>query len=222
VTREPKRERLGQLAANGPGADDGEARRQLSQREYGFVRKRIGFAQSRNQWQRGPPARANSRAAKTQSAVANCERFRCGKSALPEKNVDPQAAKPEGAIMGRYLGTQSSQALHDGGKIDVRAVRHDDAELSRVAHLCGRPRCPQECLRRHTANVEAVAAHQLALDQRHFCAKTRRACCGDQTGRAGAENNEVVSGRRFGIDPIRRMHVSDEPRIVGIMRQDVD
>ena len=54
-------------------------------------------------------------------------------------------------------------------------------------------------LGRHTADIEAVAAHQVTLDQGDFGPQAGRPGCADQSGRAGADDHQVVAGGRFGV-----------------------
>src|SRR2546428_7766 len=72
--------RLRQFAADGSGADDGQARRQRRQREHGFVREEAGFAQAADRWNAGPRAGRNDGAAKAQNLVSDRDASRSDES----------------------------------------------------------------------------------------------------------------------------------------------
>ncbi len=75
-------------------------------------------------------------------------------------------------------------------------------------------------LRRHAAVVEAVAAQQPALDQRHPGAQPGGAGGAHQPGGAGADHHQVVALGRLRVDPGRRVDVVDQPLVVAIERLD--
>ena len=67
---------------------------------------------------------------------------------------------------------------------------------------------------------EAVATHQMLLDEGH----PRTETCGDggrdETGRAGSHDDEVVAVGRVWVLPPRRMHVGDELLIEDVVGLD--
>ena len=73
----------------------------------------------------------------------------------------------------------------------VRAI------LVGIAHLGVQARSADDRFRRHAADIEAVAAEQMALDQRDLRALCRRGVRRDQSRRAGADDHEVVACRRL-------------------------
>jgi hypothetical protein len=76
-------------------------------------------------------------------------------------------------------------------------VRAADTELLRPLHVRQQLGRPYQCLRRHTAEVEAVAAHAVLLDQRYLGLHGRGDVGRDQPGRAGADDDEVaIEARR--------------------------
>ena len=84
----------------------------------------------------------------------------------------------------------------------------------RGAHVGRRARGADQGLRGHAADVEAVAAHEIPLDQGHARAQPGRPGGGHEPGRAGADDDEVVTPRRRGVGPGERMDVGDERLVV--------
>src|SRR4029077_14853825 len=66
----------------------------------------------------------------------------------------------------------------------------------------------QQRLGRHTADVQAVTAHGVALDQCHSRTQCRRHDGGDQARRARADHDEVVARGGLGVAIVRR---EDQP-----------
>jgi hypothetical protein len=52
-----------------------------------------------------------------------------------------------------------------------------------------RPRRADDSFRRHATDIETVAAHEIALDQRHFGAESGRARSAHETGRPRANHH---------------------------------
>ncbi len=59
----------------------------------------------------------------------------------------------------------------------------------------------------------------MTLDERDFRTETGRARCGDKTGCASADNDEIVARRRRWISPVGRMRLRDEFLIVMVPRR---
>ena len=92
-----------------------------------------------------------------------------------------------------------------------------NAELSAVARVMGGARGADEALRRHAADVEAIAAEEIALDQRDLRAEPGGAGGADQARRAAADDNHIVFSRRRRIVPARRVAVLDEAPVMSIV-----
>ena len=92
--------------------------------------------------------------------------------------------------MRRDLGDDGANARHDGGKVRIEPARQAESlgPASLVRELGG----ADERLGRHAAAVEAVAAHCALFDQQHPRARRRRDHCGDQSGRSGADDDQIV------------------------------
>ena len=84
----------------------------------------------------------------------------------------------------------------------------------------GRSRGADDGFRRHAADVKAIAAHKMFLNERDLRAKASRAHGADQARCAAADDNEVVARGGRGILPVGRVDVGDEFLIVRVPRLD--
>src|SRR5215471_9894036 len=121
---------LAQLATDWPGADHGQARRQLRERKDGLVGEESCLGQAGDGRPVGPGARRDHGPPKVKCLAGN---FNCvwpGESTLPEVDIDAEVAEPGRRVVGTDPGPQPPHALHDGSKIDLHAGRDAYAELS--------------------------------------------------------------------------------------------
>ena len=72
------------------------------------------------------------------------------------------------------LGPQTSHSAHRRREIVLEIGRNAQAEFLASAKRSPRSRCPDQALRRHAPDVEAVASHQMSLDQRDPVRPARR------------------------------------------------
>ena len=117
------------------------------------------------------------------------------------------------------IGAQPAHPLHRRGEVDLRFARERNAELGTAARLVRRARRANDAFRRHAADVQAIAAHEIALDERDLRAQTGGARGAHQTRGAAADDDQIVFSRRRRIDPARRMTVFDQLLVVRIVRE---
>ena len=72
--------------------------------------------------------------------------------------------------------------------------------------------CSDSCradngFRWNTAHVQTIAAHQIALNQRNFCAEPCSAGRSDEPRRARADDNQIIAAARCRVYLIRRVNV---------------
>src|SRR5262249_33906728 len=77
-------------------------------------------------------------------------------------------------------------------------------------------------LRRHAPDVQAVAAHQVPLDQRDLRTEPRGPGGTHQPRRPRPEHDELVAVCRCRVHPLRRLHVRPELLVVRVVRQQGD
>ena len=98
--------------------------------------------------------------------------------------------------------------------------RYLHAELGGVAYLVDDPRRADQALRRYAPDVEAVAAHQVLLDERYLGAEPGGRRRGDQPGGARADDHQVVATRWRRVAVRFRMNVVQQRLVVGIEWRD--
>ncbi len=125
----------------------------------------------------------------------------CGREA--RGRIDPADARAD-----------APHALHRHRKVDLDVVRRPGAVVGGVAHLGVQARRADQGLRGHAAVVQAVAAEQVAFDQRDPRAQRGGAARCDQSRRPGADDQQVVGVARPRVAPIRRPGVVAELAVV--------
>ena len=156
----------------------------------------------------------------SQRFAGNLDRIGAREAALADIDIDTEAAKAGCGVVGTNSRAEPTHALHDGRKIDLHAGGNANSELSRVTHLGHDPRCPDQRLRWHAADVKAVPTHQFLFYQGDLRAQTSRSRRCHQPGRPRAENDEVITPAWLGVLPVRRMNVRHQGAIVFIERSD--
>ncbi len=96
-------------------------------------------------------------------------------------------------------------------------ARERNAEWDTVHRVMGRPRRPEDAFRRHAADVQTIAAQEIALDERDLRAQTGSARRADQTRGAAADHHQIVFFRRRRIDPPRRTAILEQLLVVSIV-----
>src|SRR5262249_32563836 len=127
-----------------------------------------------------------------------------------------EVAEPRGRVLRRESGPEPAHPLHRRGEVRAGLVALH-AVRAGVAHELRHVRGAQYALRRHAAEVEAVAAHEIPLDEGDARAEPGRARGGHEPGGAGADDDEVVAAGGPGVRPPGRMDVLDQPAIVEVV-----
>ena len=112
---------------------------------------------------------------------------------------------------------QFSHAGHRSAKIVLHPWRNIQAELLGMPQIGPGPCRAYETFRRHTADIQAVAAHEMPFDQRDFRADAGSDHRRHQTRRSRPNHDQIVPPGRLRIDPARRMHVLDQLPIMLIV-----
>ena len=97
--------------------------------------------------------------------------------------------------------------MHHGAEIDSDVSGDLRTVMLGFSHLGIKLGRANDRFRRHTADVQAIAAEQFALDQRDFRTKCRRGMRGHESGRSGTDDQELVAIERRWIDPIGWPHI---------------
>ena len=203
-------ERLGELAADRTGADDGEPARQLRQREDRLVGQEARLRQPRNRRRRGSRPGADGGPREPQRGVADAHRIAPAEASRADEDVDAESLVPLGGVDAADRRAQPAHAGHGGPEVALDAARERQAELRAVPRGGPDARGPDDPLRGDAADVQAVAAHQAPLDQRDPGPDSRRHRGGHEARRAGADHDQVVASAGRGVLPPGRMDVRDE------------
>ena len=206
--------RLGKLASDRAGPDDAQTPWQRRQREYGLVGQVPDFLDSRNRRRGSPCARRDTRPGESDLPAVDLEPIAAREPAVADEDVDAETGEPLGGIVPAQVRSQSPETFHHRGEIDFDAVGHTDAELARVPN---RPISPRGCDQRFggdAPDVEAIAAQQVFLDQRHLRPEPGRPDRGDEPSRSRAHHKQVVPPGGFGIAPSFRPDMTQPALVV--------
>ena len=214
--RAEAREGLRELAADRAAADHGEPAGQLGQGEDGLVREIAGLGQPGDGRLGRAGARRDHRLLEAERHARDVYGVRSGEARRAEEHVHAEVAKARRRVQPADLRAQPAHPIHHRAEVHARAGRHPHAELARPAHVGDGAARPDQALRRHAADIEAIAAHQPALDERHARAESGRARRRDQPRGPGPDHDQVVAGRGLGIRPVIRVHIGHERPVVGI------
>ena len=184
--------RLGELGADGSSANHDQSRRSLGEREdrlVGVVR-RVGEAGDR--WPRRPRAGRDDRPTEAQHRVVHRDRIGAAERGVAQEHIDAECAEALDAINGTDVGAQATEPRHDGAEVAFGGDARSAKSLGGGAGLAPRTGRPNHSFRGHAAEVEAIAAEHVPLDQRDARPEAGRDCCAHETRRAGTDHHEVI------------------------------
>jgi hypothetical protein len=216
--RAEAREGLRHLGANGTPADHRQPPRLLGQLEERFVGQIAGLDQA-GQWQGARPAAGgDQRLGEAQRlplhSIEDLDRVGAGEMGLPQEDLDPLALQAGHRVIVADVGAQAAHPRHDRAEIHLDAFRHADPQLGRPAQLADHLRRANDALGGHAAPVQAVAAQQMALDQRGLAAQAGRPDGADQPRGPPADDDQVVAAVGPRIAPVGRVRVGHQPAVV--------
>ena len=220
--RAEAREGLRELAADRAAADHGEPAGQLGQGEDRLVREIAGLGQPGDGRLGRAGARRDHRLLEAERHARDVHGVRSGEARRAEEHVHAEVAKARRRVHPADPRAQPAHPIHHRAEVHARAGRHPHAELARPAHVGDGAGRPDQALRRHAADVEAIAAHQPALDERHARAEPGRARRRDQPRGARPDHDQVVAARGLGIRPVFRVDIGHERLVVGVPWLDGD
>ena len=212
-------ERLRHLAADRTGANHREPLRQFGQREDRLVGAVAGIRQTGDGERGGARAGADGGPGEAQHGAVHLDGVGSGEAAVTDEDVHAESGEPLGRVDAAEARPQLPHAGHDGAEIALHGAGKRQAEFVAACNLGPGARRPHEPLRRDAADVEAIASHQVALDQRHAGAEPGGPRRRDEPGRTGADDDDVVAPGRLGIAPRGRMNVGDERLVVRVVGQ---
>src|SRR5262249_59880627 len=115
-----------------------------------------------------------------------------GKAGVAEVDVYSRPSDHLNGVSGAAHGPDAADSFHDLGEIDVRWSGEPEAEIGSPPGLVDCARTADQRLTWRTAEVDAGPASQPPLRHGDAVAACCRRQCGDQPGRASAEEHEIV------------------------------
>ena len=215
-------EGLGELTADRAGADDGQPFGPLGQGEDGLVGQVAAAFEARYGRRLGAGAGGDHGPPEAQFAVAggtgHRDRAIGDKPSFAQVDVDAGIPESFGAVVPADLRADAAHALHRHGEVaGPLGARRSEAGVGAAG--APPPGGGDHALGRHAAEVQAIAAHQPAFDQRHPGAQPRSRDRGHQTGRAGADDHQVVTPWRLRVRPVGGRDPVDQRPVVPVLRQ---
>ena len=153
---------------------------------------------------------------------SDLDHVRREEAAVAEEDVDAGLAGPLEAVDDADPGAQPAHARHGEAEVGGRVRGHGGAAEApgALAGVGPGARGADHPLGGDAADVQAVAAHQVALDQGDLGAEPGGPLGRDQTGGAGADHHQVVARGGLGVDPGVRMDVGEELAVELVQRLD--
>ena len=106
-------------------------------------------------------------------------------------DVNAECLVTRDGVMRLHLSYHSLYSVHDVGEVEIRAGG-SDPELGRTLELCQKFRRAQQRLGRHTAGIQAVAAHAMLFNQSHFGFQCRGNVCTDETAGPRSDDHDIT------------------------------
>jgi len=202
---------LGEFAADWSRADHGQSVGTGGQVEDVFVIEVAGLREAWDRRRDRSGAGGDHRFGEFQAGPVDVHLSFAREACIAEEDVD---AELFAVALGRIFVADSradlTHALHGCREIRKLPLADPKPERFRGPGLVCEMRAANHRLRGHTADVQAIAAHQVTLDEGDLGAQTRGDEGRDQPACARSEHDEVVAAIRDGVGPISRVDVADE------------
>ena len=189
-------EGLRQFRTDRPTAEHDQPARQFAQIPD-VVRGQVAdFVDARNRRNKRSRAGGNDDAARRQALRAA---IAAGDVHFPRRNdlraafndIDAEFAVARHRVVRFHRADDRLHSLHHGREVEFRC-RQLDPELPRARHVREQFRRTDQRLRRYAAGIQAVTAHLVLLDQRHFGLDRRGDIRRHQPGATGTDNHQVA------------------------------
>ena len=182
--------RLREFAADRPAADHDQVAWRLAEFEdrlVGEVRRRREAGDRRHE---GARAGCDDEAPRAHDRAAGLDAAGVAKPRLRAQHSDAEPLEARLAVVGLDRGDHAADMRAHRDGVDARLLAMH-AEARGLAHAMRGLAGGDQRLRRHAAEVEAVAAHMRALDQHDTLAQLGRARGDRQAARAGADDADI-------------------------------
>ena len=182
--------RLGEFEPDRAAADHDQRRRQDGAVEYGLVGEVGDVLQPRDRRRRRPRSRGDDEAPRLDLVLARRHRPGAREATVLLDHRHAERLEALHRIVRGDRGDHAVDVVVHRGEIDLRRAEAD-AELARAPCGFDRPRGRDQRLRRDAADIEAIAAHPVALDQHHRGAHLGGAGGDAEPAGTGADHAEI-------------------------------
>ena len=141
------------------------------------------------------------------------------KRSFAEKDVDAKPAKALRAVCGCQVSTKAPHTLHHGTEITSARNRWTMEVVLRSSRLCPVTRWRDQTLAGDTAHIQAVAAHEMSLDECDTRSEARGTRGGDQPRRTGPDDHQVITILGDRIRPVDWVYGLLESCVMTIARE---
>ncbi len=164
---------------------------------------------------RGAGTGCDYRAPEPENAVSHGHPVRAGEPGVAEKDIDTEPGKTLRAVHPAQIGSKPPHPLHRRAEVARAGRRRPPEPGGRGPRVMPGASGGDHPFRWHAADVEAVAAHEVPLDQRHPGAQSGGSGGGDQARGARTDDDQMVAGSRWrGVAPVGRVNVGDQAGVV--------
>ena len=188
--------RLRHLDADRPAADHDQMLGQFTVGKHGLVGQIGHLVEPGDRRRHRVRAGGDHEPAGADLDLAGQHRARAGETRGGAQHGDAQTLEPLRRIVRREFCDHLGDVVADRGEIDLRQ-RVGNAELRRAPPQLGAPSGGEQGFRRDAAEIQAVAAHSIPLDQHHLGAELRRPSGNREPAGASADDAQI-GGERAG------------------------
>ncbi len=186
--------RLRHLDPDRTAADDDQMVRPFAVGENRFVRQVGNVREPGNRRDRRIRAGRDDKAARPDLDLAGADRAGAREPRLAAQHPDPEPLEPLDGIIRRDCRDDVLDTVRGGSEIDIGPSR-GDPERCAAPRQVGKARGGEQRFRGDAAEVQAVAAHQPALDQHDRRTHLSRPGGDRQARRAGADDAKIGGER---------------------------
>jgi hypothetical protein len=146
---------------------------QVREREDRLIGQVARLLHSGDQRSRRTRTCADGRFGESQRPAPHVDRVRSGEATLPDKDIHPQLLVAMDRIIVTNTRPKPAHTRHRRPEVIYDAVGDMQPKFGRVAHFRPGTRGPDHALGRDTADVEAIAAHEMPFDEGDLGAQRR-------------------------------------------------
>lgn len=203
---------LGQLAPDRPRPEHDEPRGPGGEGEDRLIGVVPRLCKAGDGRHGRPGTGRDHRPSESEHGVGDGYLVRAAESTMAEKDVHPELGEPPHAVHRAQIRPEFPHALHRYA--EVAGDRRPSEPGGSGPRIMPCPRGRDDGFRGHAPDVQAVAPHEVPLDQRHPGPEPRGSGRGDQPRRARPYHDQVVAASGNRVDPIGGVHPGQQAGVV--------